>query len=175
MSEFTVLGIVAANSTPQPDLTLDGRPVGAFAGDADPPNPLDIYSAPWAEWPAFLLSLLGEEPSVEGSMLPGRIAVACCASCGDASCGILYGAQLVRSERTVQWRNAQWEVETDRPLPPPSTSLARLARRAGFGATHEFAGWKPGIGRVRTVTFDREQYDAVIREALRALPNSPAP
>lgn len=173
MSEWTVLGVVAPDATGEADLTLDGRSVGAFASDDDPTTPPGVFSAPWGEWRAFLLSLLGDGPSVEGSMLPGRIAVACCRSCGDASCGILFGAELVRSDTTVQWRNAQWEAETDRPLPPPSSPFARLSRRVGFGVTHEFTGWRPDGGPGRTVTFDREQYDAVIREALRALPPCP--
>lgn len=169
MSGRTILAVVTSSATGEPDLTLDGLPIGEFASDEDLESPAGIYAAPWAEWRAFLLSLLGEGASVEGAMLPGRIALVSCASCGDASCGILFSAELVRSDEIVQWKDAQWEAETDRPLPPPSTAVARAARRLGLGATHEFTGWRPNGRLVRTVTFDREQYDGAVREALLSI------
>ncbi|QHC72657.1 hypothetical protein [Rathayibacter sp. VKM Ac-2805] len=167
MRERTVIAVVTSSVTEEPDITLDGRPIGDFVTDDDPEGTGDVFTAPWGEWRPFLLSLLGEGPSVVTAMLPGRIALASCASCGDSSCGILFSAELVRNGEIVQWKDSRWESETLRPLPPPSTLLGRLSLRLGFGVTDEFAGWCPNGELVRTLTFEREQYDGAIREALR--------
>lgn len=162
-----MLAVITSNVTGAPDITIDGRPIGDFVTDDDPEGTGDIFTAPWADWPLFLLSLLGERPSVVSTMRAGRIALASCASCGDSSCGILFGAELVRRDETVLWKDSRWESETHRPLPPPSTTLARVWRRLGFGMTHEFTGWRPTGELVRTLTFDKDQYDGAIHEALR--------
>jgi hypothetical protein len=106
---------------------------------------------------AFLHSLCGGEWPDDALETP-RIPLAFCAQCLDASCGMMWSAELRVAASTVTWRGLGWEED----------ALARSARSAersqrGAHPIEQFDTWlaAPFVPAV-TLTFDLNQYEEAI-------------
>ncbi len=131
--------------------TVDGVPLRQLV--SFPPSPMVQQVTPIRNGQAnhgyeadYLRAILAEEPPPEFAVMPdGRVPLLMCEADLHLYCGTLT-AEIVRGDRVVVWRDFAWQV-CQEPIAENAGELSAL-----------------------TFTFDRHQYDEVVRNLLdRAL------
>ena len=140
-------------------LALNGVVLAALL-DADTSAPLTAAS-PVAHQIAYLQALL--DGSTRDGLRPGRIAVAYCRGCLDASCGEMVAASVTYSDSAVTWTDIGFEVENVGTLVPRFGGwLGNIGARSV--APEEW--WTPAPVAGLSYTFDRAVYVATIEKEI---------
>ncbi len=155
---------VASKETPVRELTVNGIAFRTLldAVSSIRPGPISPITAQWEGRRRNLRGLLGEEQTEQ--VRDGRVVLAVCPSCFDASCGMLIAGSLAIGPRYASWSSIGLEHEH------PGTLVKRfhglLGRfRADVIAPEEW--WTPSAFAPEWgFKFDREQYFSEIAAEL---------
>jgi len=109
---------------------------------------------------AYLQTLIGAVWTDE-ELSPGRIPLAFCGQCLDASCGQMWSAELVIEEYFIRWNSIGWEKETFKPTPLSSEPKKWWQRRSV--PVQVWDGWETHLYLpVLSAIFDRAEYESAV-------------